>query len=197
MKKKEIILREILFEAIKKKDAKITQLGLAARLNFSISTVNNAIRSLVRLGAIDVKQRGLKVVDMKKALVYLASIRNLQKDIIYQTRATTGVTEIEKNMPEGVLYGLFSAYKFQYDEVPADYSEVYIYSKEENLERIRRRFPEIKGPPNLFVLRADSALFKLSKDNIVPSVQMYIDLWNTRQWYAKEFLTALEKKINL
>jgi len=197
MKKKEVIIREILFDTLEKKDAKITQLELASRLDVSTSTVNNAIKPLVRLGAIDVKSRGLNVIDVKKALIYLASIRNLQRDIIYQTYIPKGVLEIEKSMPAGILYGLFSAYKFQYDEVPADYSEVYIYSKEEDFEKIKRRFPEMKGPPNLFILRADPALFNISNKNIVPSIQIYIDLWNTRQWYAKEFLIALEKKMNL
>lgn len=196
MKKKEMILRELLNESLKKKGARITQLELAKKLNVSLSTVNNAIKPLVQLGAIDAKRSGLNVIDLKKTFVYLASIRNFQKDIIYQTFVSSGASEIEKSMPPGAIYGLFSAYKFLYEEVPADYSEVYVYAEEKNLEKIKKRFPEMKGPPNLFVLKADPALIRLSKDSITPLVQIYVDVWNARQWYAKEFLEALEKKLN-
>ncbi|MEM3593052.1 MAG: winged helix-turn-helix transcriptional regulator [Candidatus Micrarchaeia archaeon] len=194
MKKKEIILRELLDLTIINK-SKTTQLELAKRLGVSTSTVNNAIKDVVRLGAVDVKRTGLLVIDSKKVLLYLASIRNLQKDIIYQTYVPVSVIEIEKNMPAGVIYTMFSAYKFQFNEVPADYSEVYVYADEKVLEEIKRRFPKKNGPPNLFVLRSDPALLQLSKASVAPPVQIYIDLWNARQWYAKEFLTALERKL--
>jgi DNA-binding GntR family transcriptional regulator len=197
MKKKEIILREILNEVIKKRDAKITQMELAQRLGVSTSTVNNAVGPLVQLGAIDARRTGLVVIDFRKVLLYLASNRSLQRDIIYQTYIPLKVTEIEKSMPEGVIYTMFSAYRLKYEEVPADYSEVYIYADEELLQEIKRRFPEEKGPSNLFVLKSDPALYDLSKEGIAPLVQVYIDLWNTRQWYAKEFLTAIERKINI
>ncbi|MEM3370061.1 MAG: helix-turn-helix domain-containing protein [Candidatus Micrarchaeia archaeon] len=196
MKKKEIILRELLDLTVTNK-LKTTQLELAKRLGVSTSTVNNAIKDAVRLGAIDVKRTGLLVIDPKKLLLYLASIRNLQRDIIYETSVPASVIEIEKNMPAGVIYTMFSAYKFHFDEVPADYSEVYVYADEKVLEEIKKRFPKKNGPSNLFVLRLDPALVHLSKENIASLVQIYVDLWNARQWYAKEFLTALEKKLEI
>jgi len=197
MKKKEIILREILNIALKKKDAKITQLELARRLNVSISTVNNAIRPLIELGAIDARRTGLVVIDIKKAIVYLASIRNFQKDIIYQTFVPGNVTETEKAMPCEAIYAVFSAYRFIYKDVPADYSEVYVYADDKCLQEIKRRFPAQKGPANLFVLKSDPALARLSKEGkkgVAPMIQIYVDLWNIREWYAKEFLIAIEKK---
>lgn len=196
MKKKEIILRELLDLTVTNK-LKTTQLELAKRLGVSTSTVNNAIKDAVRLGAIDVKRTGLLVIDPKKLLLYLASIRNLQRDIIYETYVPASVIEIEKNMPAGVIYTMFSAYKFHFNEVPADYSEVYVYADEKVLEEIKKRFPKKNGPSNLFVLRLDPALVHLSKENIASLVQIYVDLWNARQWYAKEFLTALEKKLEI
>lgn len=197
MKKKEMIIRELLETVIEKKGTKLTQLELAKRLKVSISTVNNAIKPLVQLGAVDVKRTGLIVIDLRKALLYLSSIRNLQRDIVYQTYVPNSVTEIEKSMPAGIIYTMFSGYKFRFAEVPADYSEVYLYADEKTLEEIKRRFPKRKGPANLFVLASDPALVRLSKTGIAPLVQIYVDLWNVRQWYAKEFLTALETKLGV
>ncbi len=194
MKKKEIIIREIITQILLK-NKKITQLGLAKKLNVSLSTVNNAIRPLVQLGTVEAKRRGLFVRDIKKSLIYLASIRNLKKDIIYQTYSPLSAEEIEKSLPEGTLFTAFSAYKFLYEDVPADYSEVYAYADEKSLLEIKKRFPEKKGPRNIFILKADDSLFKLSKQGIVPLAQLFIDLWNIKQWYAKEFLDALEKRM--
>jgi hypothetical protein len=197
MKKKEIIIRELLESVIKNKSAKVTQLELSKRINVSTSTVSNAIKPLAEIGAIDVKKIGIVVIDLKKAIIYFASIRNLQKDIIYHTYFPGSVTEIEKNMPAGILYTMYSGYKFLFDEVPADYSEVYVYADEKGIEEIKRRFKKMQGPSNLFVLKLDPFMLKLSKESIAPIVQIYADLWNAREWYAKEFLSALEKRLNL
>jgi DNA-binding transcriptional regulator YhcF (GntR family) len=195
MKKKEIILRELLNQSVRSPEERITQLELAKRLNVSLSTVNHAIESLVTVGAIEIKRNGIKIIDKKKALLYLATIRNLKKDIIYQTYIPMSVSEIEKSMPEGVLYTMFSAYKFHFNEVPADYSEVYVYCDDDTLKEIKSRFRPMKGPPNLFVLKLDDRLKALSEHSLVPLIQIYIDLWNAHEWYAKDFLDALENKL--
>jgi predicted transcriptional regulator len=195
MKKKEIIIREILIQSFQSPEKRITQLELAKRLNVSLSTVNHAVGSLVSVGAIEIKRNGIKIIDKKKAILYLATIRNLKKDIIYQTYVPTSVSEIEKSMPEGVLYTMFSAYKFRFNEVPADYSEVYVYCDDNTLKEMKSRFKPMKGPSNLIALRVDDRLKELSENSLVPLVQIYIDLWNAREWYAKDFLDSLEDKL--
>lgn len=195
MKKKEIVVRELIATAIRKQ--KVSQLELSKRLGISLSTVNNAVSPLARLGAVEVRRTGLQLLDLKKALVHLASARNLHADIVFRTRVDAGVSEIEKSMPAGVLYTAFSGYRFLYGDVPADYSEVYVYADPECLREIVSRFPERKGPPNLFVLSADERLPALSRDSIVPPVQLFVDLWNLKEWYAKEFVNALSKRLGL
>src|SRR3989338_10387903 len=117
MLKSELVFLEIF------KGAK-TQKGIAERLGISLSTVNNALEPLARIGAIEKRKFGLKLIDREKALAYWASARNLEKDIVYKTRAGLTITEIEGLMPSGVAFTAFTAFRLRFKEVPADYSEV-------------------------------------------------------------------------
>jgi len=193
MKKKEWVYREALYTIMELKEKKLTQLSLAQKLKISLSTVNNALRPLVKMGAVDVTGMGFRVTDEEKLAAYWASIRDLEKDIEYQTRVDAPVSDIEKSMPPDVTYTAYSGYKFKFGDVPADYSEVYIYASPD-MHEIKARFPELKGPPNLFVLVADPQLARVSKESIAPSCQLYVDLWNLKEWYAKDFLKTLERR---
>ena len=191
MKKTEQIYRQILTEAIENKKYKFTQLELSKPLKVSLSTVNNAIKPLENIGAVDVKKRGFNIRDLKKILVFWATKRNLAKDIVYQTNANLAVSQIEKNLPSDAVYTAYSGYKFRFNDVPADYSEVIVYA--DNFDEIKSRFPQRKGHINLIVLKKNKNM--IVKNNIAPLAQIYVDLWNLGTWYAKEFLKALEEKI--
>jgi len=171
-----------------------TQQEIARKLNISLSTVNNAIKPLARIGAIEKKKFGLKIIDKEKIIIFWANKRNIEKDIIYKTRVEMQISEIEKLMPSGIVFTAFSAFKLKFKEVPADYSEVYVYANNEELNEIKKRFPKKSGPINLIVLsKANYFPFK----SIVSNELMFVDLWNLKEWYAKEFLNALKKKIGL
>lgn len=185
MLKKELIYREMLYQAMEKENRKMTQAELARNLKISLCTVNNAIRPLVKMNAVDVRKRNFVLIDPKKLLYYWASIRNIEKDIIYKTRIEKPVSIIEAEMPANVLFTAYSGYKFKFKDVPADYSEVYVYS--ENIKEIKKRFPFKQDSCNLFVLK--------KQFNEVSLAQLFVDLWNIKTWYAKDFLIALEKKI--
>ncbi len=94
MKKQEAIYREILYRAIEKKEFSLTQLELSKKLNLSLSIVNSAIKKLNSIGAVKIMQRGFKILDIKKILYFWASIRNLEKDIIFKARIEAPVREI-------------------------------------------------------------------------------------------------------
>ena len=187
MKRIEEVYREILFQSMEKNNSKLTQSYLAKALNLSLSIVNLALKPLRSMNAINIKKRSFDVIDIKKILYYWASIRNLEKDIIYSTRVEKPIRKIESEMPSDIIYSAYSAYKFRFKDVPADYSEVYVYSN--NLEEIKKRFPKNKKTPNLFVLKKGKNI-KMTLANI------FVDLWNLREWYAKDFLNAIEVKIN-
>ena len=87
-------------------------------------------------------------------------------------------------MPSDVVYASYSAYKIKFRDVPADYSEVFVYG---DPEKIKKRFPLSKGRPNLFVL---------AKGGKMTFANIFVDLWNMKEWYAKDFLAAMEGKIN-
>ncbi|MBI5252968.1 MAG: hypothetical protein HY930_01010, partial [Euryarchaeota archaeon] len=86
MLKKEIIYREILTEALENKHFDFKQLALSKKFGFSISTVSNAVRPLAAIGAVEIEQRGFRLADAAKALLYWATVRKFEKEIAYRTR---------------------------------------------------------------------------------------------------------------
>jgi len=194
MKKIEQVFREILYQAMEKQKRRLTQLELSKKLNISLSTINLAIKKLEKMGAVIIEKMGFRVIDIKKILYYWASIRNLEKDIIYKTRLEISVREIERSISD-VIFAVYSAYKFKFKDVPADYSEVYVYADEEEIEEIKKRFPENNKFSNLFVFKKDENMDKYGKTCTI--AQIFVDLWNIKYWYASDFLKALENKLNL
>jgi len=192
MTKKEIIWREILFQAIENKKTEFTQKELAQKYGFSLSTVFNALKIPRQVSAVEGK-RGFRVRDIEKFLYLWTTFRKLKKDIIYQTNVSKNVREIEGEMPPNIIFGTFSAFVKKYEEAPADYDKVYIYLKKGDLEELKRRFPPKKGYLNLIVLEADPWLEKFGK--ITPDCQAFVDLWNLPEWYAKDFLNSLKDRI--
>ncbi len=190
MKKLEMVYREMLYLAIEKKTRALTQAELARNLKVSLSTVNAAVNVLERMGAVVVKPRGLQIVDVRKILYYWASVRNLQRDVVYLTRVEKPVLEIERSMPDDVVYAAYTAYKLLFKDVPADYSEVYVYGDEYEL---KKRFPLVKGAPNLFILRKDALMERYGKTTTMANT--FVDVWNLKEWYAKEFIKEMEEKI--
>jgi len=48
---------------------------------------------------------------------------------------------------------------------------------------------------NVFILKKDPWM-KFYKESIVVE-QVFVDIWNSGEWYAKDFLKSLEEKLNL
>jgi len=165
---------------------KTTQAAISKRLDVSLSTVNRTVKKMEKMGAVNVGTRSLQVLDREKVLMYLASLRDLNQDTVYETRVDGTVEEIETSMPGEVEFTAYTAYKFNYGEVPADYSEVYVYGDEEGVKEIRDRFPPQQGPANLIVLR---------KETEVTPALIFADLWNLPEWYSKEFVGDLRDRI--
>ncbi len=192
MWKIEFVYRELLFRALESGERSFTQKELSKRLNVSLSNVNHALKPLKRMNAVKVNPRNFSVVNPKKLLFYWASVRNPEKDIIYSTRVEQPVSEIEKNMADDVVFAAYSGYKLGFDDTPADYSEVYVYSS--NLAELRQRFPEKKKNHNLFVLEKDALMDRYGRTGSIG--QVFVDLWNLPQWYAADFLKSLEARID-
>lgn len=192
MLKIEIIWRELLFEALEKRKRRFTQKELAEKFGFSTSTIFQALKIPRKMGAVRVTGRFFTLDDPEKLLYHWASVRTPQKDLIYQTRVDLPVLEIEGQMPPGTIFGVFSAFRQKFQVAPADYDRVYVYTQ--NAEEIKKRLPPQKGTVNLFVLAADQFLPHYGP--VTPLGQTFTDLWNLKEWYAKEFVIALKEKIN-
>ena len=134
-------------------------------------------------------------MDIKKILYFWASIRNLEKDVIFKTRIDLPAREIERNMPN-ISFTAYTSYKMKFNDVPADYSEIYVYADTEELEKIKKRFLKLKisdnKKPNLIVLKKDKSI---ELYNSIPTAQIFVDLWNLKEWYAKEFSDNIERRI--
>ena len=187
MKKIELVYNEILEKFENNRNKLTSQAEIARTLSISLSTVNHALAPLKRMGAIRIKKNGFEIVNAKKILYLWASIRNLEKDIIFKTRVEKTVTDIEKNMPSDILFGAYSAFKYKFKDAPADYSEVYIYA--DNLNEIKKRFNSNNDRPNLFVLKKEIKKITLAL--------IFVDLWNLKEWYAKDFILNFEKNLGV
>lgn len=189
--KLERVYREILFNVYEKKNNSFSQKHLSERCKISIGNVNYALKPLEEIGAIEKKARRFIAINPKKILMYWASKHKLKP--IYKTFVDAPIIEIEKSLPQGALFSAYSAYKFIFKNVPADYSEIYIYADKKEVEEIKERFPKNDENANLIVMEVDE---HLKTFKTLPLAQIYVDLWNINKWYAQDFLKTLEEKMN-
>jgi hypothetical protein len=188
MKKIELIWREILETGVK--NPVFEQKKLAQKFHFSTSTVFAAVSPLRHIGAVTVTGRNFRITNLEKILLYWATHRQLNKDIIYQTHVDAPVLEIEGLMPPHTIYGAYCAARRLLADAPADYEMVYVYASD--ALAIQKRFPPSKQSPNLFVLAADPYVAAFGP--VTPPSQTFVDLWNLPHWYAKDFLDAVKEK---
>jgi len=202
MLKKEIIWREILIQARTNKKRIFTQKELAQKFGFSLSTVFNALKIPRENGSIKVNSRFFTLENYKKLLYLWANERSLKREIVYSARLDSDILNLEKEMPSNVIFGLYSAYKFIYKDAPADYDHLYVYSDAKDLKELQKRLltssvlsktPRLAS--NFFILESDLWLKGYSES--MPLEQIFVDIWNSQEWYAKDFLKALEQKLNL
>lgn len=113
--------------------------------------------------------------------------------MVFETFVSKNAKEVEGLMPPGIIFGCYSAYTQKYQEAPADYDKVYVYADENELEEIKKRFPKTKGSSNVFVLKKDPYLGQYGA--FTPDVQTFVDIWNLKDRYAREFLNKLKDKI--
>ena len=192
MKKIEMIWRELLFQAIEKNIRQFTQKDLSLRFNFSTSTIFQALKIPRKMGAVRVTGRFFVLEDPEKLLYHWASVRSIQKDIVFATHLDLPIFEIEGNMPSDVIFAGFSAARRILGVSPADYDKVFVYTK--NVDLIKKRFDFKKGRENLIVMRQDPFLAKYG--SLTTLSQTFVDLWNLPSWQAKEYVNALKEKID-
>ena len=194
MKRVERVYCEILEKILQDQTNITTQKQLSKDCDVSIGIVNYALNPLNQMGIIEKRQRSFKIINPKKLLLYWASMRNLTNEIIYTTFLKENTRKIENMMPP-CIFTAYSGYKYRFNDAPADYGEIYVYS---DTELVKKRFPDVKSNiNNVFILKRDPYIEKRSKKGIAPLSLIYADLWNLNTWYANEFIKALDKKMRL
>lgn len=194
MKKIETIWHHLLVQAVTKHQFKFTQQDLAQTFQYSLSTINHALAIPTQIGAIRKASKFFVLQDTKKLLFYWASIRNLGKDILYQTFATGSIRELESLIPPTAIMASYTAAKYHLKEPPADYSQVYFYLDPSHLDQAKTRYPANDNQPaNLFVLKPTTAMTRYGATTTLP--QTFVDIWNMPHWYARDFSIALERII--
>lgn len=197
MKKIETVWHHILFAALEEKRYKHTQKELAEKFGYSLSTVNHSLKIPAQIGAIRKTARFFVLEDFRKLLYYWGSMRELKRDILYQTYVDGPVREIEGlALPESI-YACYSAARKLLKEPPADYSAVYFYLNQQDLAQARQRFPRPRlrrvSTANLYFLKLPEAMGQYGKITTLP--QTFVDIWNLADWYARDFVQALEEKM--
>ncbi|MEK7188293.1 MAG: hypothetical protein AAB685_00385, partial [Patescibacteria group bacterium] len=127
MKKIEIIWRELLFEAIEKKNRNFIQKDIAEKFGFSTSTVFQALKAPRKMGAVAVNARNFRLEDPEKLLYHWASVRDIAKDVIFKGRVDSSIFEIEGAMHPEIVFGGFTAARNILEVSPADYGKVLVY----------------------------------------------------------------------
>jgi len=195
MKKIETIWHYLLYQAIEQKSLKHTQSALALDFGFSISTINLALKKPTAIGAIRKSGKFFVVADAQKLLYLASTIRNLSKDIIYQTKSEMPIHALEGLAPASAIFGGYTAASHLLGgEPPADYSSLYLYCDPICLEEVSIRYPSSKtGSTQVIVLRKP---IYSPTPNTTSLPHTFVDIWNMRDWYARDFTIALEEKIN-
>ncbi|MBI5123320.1 hypothetical protein HZA75_05685 [Candidatus Roizmanbacteria bacterium] len=196
MLKIEYIWRELLDRIIEKRNPDFTMTELAKKYSLSTSVVNHALIPLRDLNIVKINKTLSKVIDWERLLFFWATRRNLRKEIIYSTFSSLPVYDKEGLMPPEVIPTAFTGLRYLLNKTPADYDHLYFYSNK--IDKIIKRFPKNKRPPNIFILKPDPYLLKSKKLGLP---QLFVDLWNLPEWYAKDFtdstLLEIRKRLNL
>lgn len=200
MKKIETIWHHLLQEALQNRSFRHTQEGIAQNFGYSLSTIHHALQIPTELGAIRKETKFFVLEDYKKLLYYWASVRNFSRDIIDRVFLEETMQAIEGLAIPESIFACYSAARFHLGEAPADYAKTYWYIQEADLEKARRRFATAseskreKREPNVFFLKMPAVMARYGKTTTLP--QTFVDIWNLRDWYAKDFCKALEEKID-
>ena len=198
MTKTETIWHLILNTALHERKFKLTQAQIAQTTGFSLSTVNAAIDKPAKIGAIRKETKFFVLQDVFKLLYFWASNRNLSADIIFEASINMDIQSVESFMPDNIIYACYSASKYilQHNVPPADYAKVYVYSDNTTLQQLKLRFPKLKRGDNnnLFVISKSQHLITTKGHTTLANT--FVDIWNLSDWYADDYLKALEERIN-
>lgn len=189
--KTEMVWRHLLVAALDEGNRRSSLAQLSAELGLPISTVHQALERPRAIGAVRGGAGGLRVLDPKRLMLMWAGRRNLTQDVLYATRVSAPLVEIEDRLPDSAIPTAYTAHvRHAGRNLVADYDQVVVYADEAHM---RKLFAPRRGAPNLLVLEADPLLPRYGR--IAPRCQVYADLFNLPSWQAQRFLDALDREL--
>lgn len=195
MRKIETIWQHILYRALERKQYKHTQKELASLFDYSLSTVHHALGVPAKMGALRKTSKFFVLEDFEKLLYYWGSVRNLEADLLYNTYLAAPVLEIEGLVLPGSIYAGYSAARRLLGEPPSDYAKVYFYISQDRLNEVVQRFPRnSQREANIFALKMPVVMPQYGAVTTLP--QTFVDIWNMRDWYSRDFTRSLKEKID-
>lgn len=200
MLKREILWRQIADDVLEGRRTTFHQRALAAELGMSPGNVNLALEPLRAVGAASVMGKDLVVRDVRKILLLWAARRQPPRPLTAFT-SMEHARDLVRVLPPGLALTSFAGFVGRYGDEPAPFSVVRAYVRaddEATLAELRRRFSETSDPEvaTLIVHEADG-LMAGDLPEIVGPAQLYVDLWMEADFFASDYLRALEGRLAL
>ncbi len=200
MLKREILWRQIADDVLENRRTTFRQRELAVELGMSPGNVHLALEPLRAVGAASVVGKNLVVRDVRKILLLWAARRQPSRPLAAFT-SMEHARDLVRVLPTGLALTSFAGFVARYGDEPAPFSVARAYVRPDDqatLVELRRRFNESPdvGAATLIVHEADSALAR-NLPEIVGPAQLYVDLWAEADFFASDYLRALEGRLAL
>lgn len=200
MLKREILWRQIADDVLEGRRTTFHQRVLAAELGMSPGNVNLALEPLRVVGAASVVGKNLIVRDVRKILLLWAARRQPSRPLAAFT-SMEHARDLVRVLPPGLALTSFAGFVARYGDEPAPFSVARAYVRADDqaaLVELRRRFSETSdvGTATLIVHGADSVMAR-NLPEIVGPAQLYVDLWMEADFFASDYLRALEERLAL
>jgi hypothetical protein len=187
----EMVWRHLLVGALDRGIRRSSLTQLSQELNLPVSTIHKGLERPRAIGAVRGSPSGLRVLDPKRLLLLWAALRDLNADVVYATRVSASVSEIEARLPTSTIPTAYTAFvRHEGRNLVADYEQVLVYGA---VSEVRRRFPLRPGDANLLVLEPDPLLIRYG--TVAPRCQVYVDLFNLPTWQGQRFLEAMDRNL--
>lgn len=200
MLKRELVWRQLADDVLTARRTSFHQTELSSELHMSMGNVNLALEPLKAIGAVDVVGKNLIVRDVKKILMLWAA-RRATPQVIAAFEAMDPPNKLLKLLPPGLSLTSFAGYTEHYHDQPAPLSVIRAYMASNELsaaDELARRFTVTKSLDRaaIVVYAADDILAQ-QQPSVVGPAQMYIDIWNEGDFFASDYLRALEGRLGL
>lgn len=200
MLKREILWRQLADDVLDGRRTTFHQRDLAVELGMSAGNVNLALEPLRAVGAVAVVGKNLVVRDVKKILM-LWGARRLPQPVTAAFVTPERARDVLHVLPPGLALTSFAGFVERYGDEPAPFTVVRAYVRADDartLAELGRRFASAldKRTATIAIHAADAVLAR-DLPGIVGPAQLFVDLWSEADFFASDYLRALEGRLSI